>query len=161
MALLAHFDLYLHQMNVTTTFLNGDLAEKVYMMQPEGFQELGIDHLVCWLKKSIYGFKQASRQWYLKFDEEVTSLGFQENKVDQCIYLKISGSKCIFFVLYVNDILLAYNDVGLFHKTKQLLSKTFDMKDLGGASFVLGIKIHKDDLVTYWDCLREPTLILY
>ena len=82
MALLAHFDLYLHQMNVTTTFLNGDLAEKVYMMQPEGFQELGIDHLVCWLKKSIYGLKQASWQWYLKFDEVVTSLGFEENKVD-------------------------------------------------------------------------------
>ena len=95
--------------------------------------------MVCRLKKSIYGLKQASRQWYLKFDEVVTSLGFIENKVDQCIYLKVSGSKFIFLVLYVDDILLASSDLNLLNETKLLLSKTFDMKDLGEASFVLGI----------------------
>ena len=75
----------------------------------------------------------------MKFDEVVTSLGFEENKVDQCIYLKISESKYIFLVLYVDDILLACNDIGLLHETKQLLSETFNMKDLRDASFVLGI----------------------
>jgi len=113
------------------------------MHQPEGFRG-GNDKLVCKLKRSIYGLKQASRQWYLKFDEVATSLGFEENKVDQCIYLKVSGSKFIFLVLYVDDILLASNDLGLLCETKQTLTRFFDMKDLGKASFVLGIEIHRD-----------------
>ena len=99
---------------------------------------------MCELKKSIYGLKHASKQWYLKFDEVITFLGFVENKVDHCIYLKTSGSKFIFLVLYVDDTLLASNDVNLLHETKDLLSKTFEMKDLGEASFVLGIEIHRD-----------------
>ena len=69
--------------------------------------------------------------------------GFVENKVDHCIYLKTSGSKFIFLVLYVDDILLSSN-VNLLHETKAPLSKTFKMKDLGEASFVLGIEIHRD-----------------
>ena len=144
MALVAHYDLELHQMDVKTAFLNGDLIEEVYMHQPEGFRVGGNDKLVCKLKRSIYGLKQASKQWYLKFDEVITSLGFEENKVDQCIYLKVSGSKFIFLVLYVDDILLASNDLGLLCETKQTLTRFFDMKDLGEASFVLGIEIHRD-----------------
>ncbi|CAJ2662215.1 unnamed protein product [Trifolium pratense] len=62
MALVAHFDLELHHMDVKTAFLNGELAEDVYMFQPEGFAEAGKEHLVCKLNKSIYGLKQASRQ---------------------------------------------------------------------------------------------------
>jgi hypothetical protein len=53
--------------------------------------------MVCKLKRSIYGLKQASKQWYLKFDEIVTSCGFKKNVVDQCIYLKVSGSEQINF----------------------------------------------------------------
>ena len=74
----------------------------------------------------------------------ITSFGFKENTVDQCIYLKFSGSKCIILVLYVNDILLASSDIGLLHETKRFLSSKFDMKDLGDASFVLGIQIYRD-----------------
>ena len=112
MALVAHFDFELHQMDIKTAFLNGDLIKDVYMLQPDGFQVSGKEHMVCKLKKSIYGLKQASRQWYLKFDNVVTSFGFKENPVDHCIYLKISGSKIISLVLYVDDILLASNDLG-------------------------------------------------
>ena len=61
MALVAHFDLELHHMDVKTTFLNGDLSEEVYMSQPEGFKENGKENMVCGLKRSIYGHKQASR----------------------------------------------------------------------------------------------------
>ena len=61
MALVAHFDLELHQMDVKTAFLNGDLDEDVYMKQPEGFKPEGQEQLVCKLKKSIYGLKQPSR----------------------------------------------------------------------------------------------------
>ncbi|CAH9135323.1 unnamed protein product, partial [Cuscuta epithymum] len=144
MALVAHFDLELHQMDVKTAFLNGDLHEDVYMIQPEGYVSKGQEHLVCKLKKSIYGLKQASRQWYLKFDEVMKSNGFIKNKVDQCTYLKMSGSKFIILVLYVDDILLASSDLDLLHETKRLLFGHFDMKDLGEASYVIGIEIHRD-----------------
>ncbi|KAH9714963.1 Integrase catalytic domain-containing protein [Citrus sinensis] len=144
MALVAHFNLELHQMDVKTTFLNGSLSEDVYMVQPDGFVESGRENMVCKLKRSIYGLKQASRQWYLKFHDIVTSYGFQENAVDQCIYLRVSGSKYIILVLYVDDILLAANDTNLLLEIKQMLSCSFDMKDLGEAHYVLGIEILRD-----------------
>jgi hypothetical protein len=84
------------------------------------------------------------RQWYLKFHNVISSFGFVENIMDQCIYQKISGSKICFLVLYVDDILLATNDKGLLHEVKQFLSKFFDMKDMGEAFYVIGIKIHRD-----------------
>ncbi|RVW92969.1 Copia protein [Vitis vinifera] len=119
LALVAHFDLELQQMDVKTTFLNGELEEEVYMKQPEGFPSSDGELLVCKLKKSIYGLKQASRQWSV-------------------------GVKFVFLFLYVDDILLATNDKGLLHEVKQFLSKNFDMKDMGEASYVIGIKIHRD-----------------
>ena len=144
MALVAHFDLELHQMDVKTTFLNGDIDETIYMMQPENFVSGDPKRMVCKLKKSIYGLKQASRQWYYKFHQVIVSFGFEMNAVDDCVYHKFSGSKHIFLVLYVDDILLASNDIGLLHETKRFLSKKFEMKDLGDASFVLGIQVHRD-----------------
>ena len=131
-------------MDVKTIFLNGDIEEEVYMKQPEGFSSSVGEHLVCKLRKSIYGLKQASRQWYFKFHEVISSFGFVENPMDQCIYQKVSGSKICFLVLYVDDILLATNDKGLLHEVKQFLSKNFDMKDMGEASYVIGIKIYRD-----------------
>ncbi|KAL4366702.1 hypothetical protein GQ457_05G014270 [Hibiscus cannabinus] len=144
LALVAQFDLELQQMDVKTAFLNGDLEEEVYMKQPEVFSSSDGENLVCKLKKSIYGLKQASRRWYLKFHEVISSFGFVENIMDQCIYQKVSGSKICFLILYVDDILLATNDRGMLHEVKQFLSKNFDMKDMGDASYVIGIKIHRD-----------------
>ena len=144
MALVAHFDFDLHPMDVKTAFLNGNLEEEVYMKQPEGFSSSEGEHLVCKLKKSIYGLKQASRQWYLKFHEVITSFDFEENIMDQCIYQKVSESKICFLVLYVDDILLATNDKGLLYEVKHFLFKNFDMKDMGEASYVIGIKIHRE-----------------
>jgi hypothetical protein len=98
----------------------------------------------CRLKKSIYGLKQASRQWYLKFDETVRKFGFKENEEDNCIYAKFKNGKFIFLILYVDDILLASSDIDLLLETKKFLSSKFDMKDLGEASFVLAFEIHRE-----------------
>ena len=68
MALIAYYDLEIHQMDTKTAFLNGDLEENIYMAQPKGFILEGKERMGCRLKKSIYGLKQASSQWYLKFD---------------------------------------------------------------------------------------------
>lgn len=100
-------------MDVKTAFLDGNLEEETYTEQREGFFIDGKEKMVCKLKKSIYGLKQASRQWYIKFHDTITSFDFEEIIVDRCIYHKISGSKFIFLVLYVDDILLATNDFGL------------------------------------------------
>jgi Reverse transcriptase (RNA-dependent DNA polymerase) len=64
--------------------------------------------------------------------------------VDECIYHKFSVSKFVFLVLYIDDILLAINDKNMMHETKKFIFKYFDMKDLGEASYVLDLKIHKD-----------------
>ena len=102
------------------------------------------EHMCCKLKKSIYGLKQASRQWYIKFDNVIRKFGFTENKRDDCIYIKIKGSKFIILVLYVDDILLASSNKNMLQETKGFLSSNFDMQDLGEASYVLGIDIHRD-----------------
>jgi Reverse transcriptase (RNA-dependent DNA polymerase) len=64
--------------------------------------------------------------------------------VDECIYHKFSESKFVFLALYIDDILLASNDKNMMYETKKFLFNYFDMKDLGEASYVLGLKIHRD-----------------
>jgi Reverse transcriptase (RNA-dependent DNA polymerase) len=70
-------------MDVKIVFLNGDLHEKIYMKQHEGFIVKGKEHMGCRLKRSIYGLKQASRQWYLKFDQVIAEFGFKKNNISQ------------------------------------------------------------------------------
>jgi len=144
MALVAHFDFELHQIDIKTVFLNGDIEETKYMVQPENFVSENPKNMVCKLKKSIYGLKQASHQWYYKFHQVVVSFGFETNAIEDCVYHKFSGSKYIFMILYVVDILLATNDKKILHETKRFLSKKFDMKYLGEASFVLRIQIYRN-----------------
>ena len=131
-------------MDVKTTLLNDNIDKTIYMEEPEKFVSGDLKKIVCKLKKSIYGLKQASRQWYFKFHQVIVSFGFEINMVDECVYHKFNESKHIFLVLYVDDILLVTNDINLLHETKRFLSKNFDMLDLGDASFVLRIKIHRD-----------------
>jgi hypothetical protein len=78
------------------------------------------EHMGCHLRRSIYGLKQASRQWYIKFDQTIRKFGFEENKEDNCIYAKFKKGKYIFLVLYVDDILLASSDRDLLVKTKKV-----------------------------------------
>lgn len=142
MALVANFNLELHQMDVKTAFLNGELVVDVYMIQPEDFIEAGKKKLVCKLRNP--SLKQASRQWYLKFDQVIASFGFNVNASDQCIYLNTNERDFIILVLYVDDILLASNNVNLLNETRLMLNNHFGMNNLGDASDVLGIQIFRD-----------------
>ena len=105
LAIAAYFNYEIWQMDVKTTFLNGNLTEDVYMMHPEGFVDLKNVGKVCKLQKSIYGLKQASRSWNICFDEVVKGFGFIKNKEEACVYKKVSGSSVVFLILYVDDIL--------------------------------------------------------
>jgi hypothetical protein len=113
-----HFDMELHQMDVKTTFLNGELIENVFMAQLKGFVMHGKECMGCHLS-FIYGSKQASKQWYLKFDQTICMFGFKENKKDNCISAKFKNGKYIFLVLYVDDIFFASIDKDLLAKTKR------------------------------------------
>ncbi|CAH9080299.1 unnamed protein product [Cuscuta europaea] len=144
LAIAAHFDYGIWQIDVKTAFLNENLDDDVYMIQPEGFEHPSNAGKVCKLKRSIYGLKQASRSWNLRFDAANKEFGFNQNEEEPCVYKKLSGSAITFLVLYVDDILLIGNDVPMLSSVKAWLGKCFSMKDLGDASYVLGIKIYRD-----------------
>jgi hypothetical protein len=144
MAIIARMDLELHQLDVKTAFLNGDLKEDIYMAQPEGFHVKEHEDKVYKLKKSLYGLKQSSRQWYLKFHQAILEIGYQMNRLDHCVYTWKCRDKFCLLSLYVDDILLAGNCMDMITKTKSYLGSKFEMKDMGEASYVLGIKITRD-----------------
>jgi hypothetical protein len=96
----------LHQMDVKTTFLNGEIEEEVYIEQPEGFVVHNEKSHVCRLKKSLYGLKQAPRAWYEKMDGFLMSLGFKKSVDDPNLYYHIDGNECLILVLYVDDLFL-------------------------------------------------------
>ena len=131
-------------MDVKTAFLNGELDEEIYMDQPIGFVTKGQEHKVCKLKRSIYDLKQSSRQWYLRFHLAVLLNGFTMIEEDHCVYIKRSKGSFIILSLYVDDILLAGNDMEMIIATKGWLSSNFEMKDMGEADYILGVKILRD-----------------
>ncbi|GJR29105.1 zinc finger, CCHC-type containing protein [Tanacetum coccineum] len=146
LALAAIHNLVIHQMDVKTAFLNGDLDEELYMKQPEGFVMPGNEHKVCKLVKSLYGLKQAPKQWHQKFDEVVLSSGFYLNQSDKCVYSKFDNSgKGVIICLYVDDMLIFGTDQNQVDKTKKFLSSRFSMKDMGEADVILGIKIKREN----------------
>ncbi|GKC77315.1 retrotransposon protein, putative, ty1-copia subclass [Tanacetum coccineum] len=143
-AIAAYYDYEIWQMDVKTAFLNGYLSEEVYMEQPEGFVNPKYPNRVCKLKRSIYGLKQASRQWNKRFDDEIKKFGFSQNADEPCVYLKASGSNVTFLILYVDDILIMGNSIPMLQDVKSYLGRCFAMKDLGEAAYILGIKIYRD-----------------
>ncbi|KAK4409340.1 Copia protein [Sesamum angolense] len=117
LAIAAWYDYEIWQINVKTVFLNGFVEEEIYMDQSEGFTVVG---------------------------EEQKGSDLVKNDFDLCVYKKVSGSYVVFLVLYVDDILLIENDIKMLGDTKASLSTQFSMKDLGEASYILGIKIFGD-----------------
>ena len=96
----------LHQMDVKTAFLNGELTDEVYMSQPKGFAKEGQEDCVRRLKKSIYGLKQCPRCWNVALDKHLKSIGFIQLGGDPCLYVSAESIPVIIAV-YVDDILIA------------------------------------------------------
>ena len=138
-AIAAYLDYEIWQMDIKTAFLNGHLDE-----QPFGFVDQKHPKKVCKLKRSIYGLKQASRMWNKRFDDTIKEFGFIQNEDEPCVYQKTSGRSVVFLILYVDDILVLGNDVTSMGSVKAYLEKCFSMKDLGEATYILGIKIWRD-----------------
>jgi hypothetical protein len=141
---IAYFDYEIWQMDVKMSFLNRNLTKDVYMTQPKGFVDPKHADKICKLQKSIYGLKQTSQSWNLCFDEVVKESGFVKNVEEPCVYKKVSGSTVVFLVLYVDDILLIENDIPIMEAIKSSLRKSFSMRDLGEAGYILDINIYRD-----------------
>jgi hypothetical protein len=138
-ALAASMGWRLHQMDVKTTFLNGEIEEEVYIEQPNGFVLHEESH-VCRLKKALYGLKQAPRAWYEKIDGFLTSLGFSKSVANPNLYYHSVGDECLILVLYVDDLFLTDSE-SLIVECKRALTSEFEMKDLGMMHYFLGLEV--------------------
>jgi Reverse transcriptase (RNA-dependent DNA polymerase) len=138
LAIAVFHDYEIWQMDVKIAFLNGNLEDDMYMIQPTGFEDPNNIGKICKLLRSIYGLKQASQSWNLRFDEEVKKFDFIKCEEEPCVYRKTSGSVIVFLILYVE------NNIPLLQSAKFLLKKVFSMKDLGESVYILGINIYRD-----------------
>ena len=107
LAIVAYYDYKIWQMDVKTSFLNGNLIVDVYMTQPKGFVNPKNAGNVCKFQSSIYGLKQASRSWNLHSDEAIKVFGFIKNEDELCVYKKVSESAIVFlvFMLMISSLL--------------------------------------------------------
>ncbi|KAL0297759.1 UNVERIFIED_CONTAM: Retrovirus-related Pol polyprotein from transposon RE1 [Sesamum radiatum] len=130
---------HIHQMDVNNAFLHGYLEEEIYMSPPDGYC-LPPGH-VCRLKRSLYGLKQASRQWNQEFTTQIVAFGFIQSKHDYCLFTKKSGDSFLVLLLYVDDILVAGTSAELITEVKNYLDRLFTIKDLGVAKYFLGLEV--------------------
>ena len=145
LAIAAAKDYEIHQMDVKTAFLNGDLDEDIYMQQPDGYRAAGEQATCVWkLNKSLYGLKQAGRAWNKKMDAALVEMYFRPLHSDSCVYVQRQGSAVMFVLVYVDDLLLVTNNTVALKAVKSALRSRFDMKDMGEAHFILGVQIRRD-----------------
>ena len=144
LSLAASHSLLVHQIDIKTTFLNVELEEEIYTDQPDGFISKGQEGKVCRLLKSLYGLKQALKQWHEKFNITLTSADFVVNEANKCVYYRYGGGEGVILCLYVDDILIFGNNVNVIKEVKDFLSSNFEMKDLGKANVILNIKLLRE-----------------
>ena len=135
----------LSQLDISNAFLNGDLEEEIYMELPPGYSprqgKSFPPNAVCKLKKSLYGLKQASRQWFLKFSQSLLQLGFITSSGDHTLFLKNSGGIYMAVLVYVDGIVIASSCDKATELLKTALQASFKLRDLGTLRYFLGLEI--------------------
>jgi len=130
----------IHQLDVNNAFLHGDLHEDIYMKLPQGLTS-SVPNAVCKLQKSLYGLKQASRQWYAKLDEVLYCRGYKHSENDYSLFHRKTDASAVFVAVYVDDILVTGNDDKEIHALEAYLDTTFKIKDLGFVNYFLGLEV--------------------
>ncbi|RDX84669.1 hypothetical protein CR513_34244, partial [Mucuna pruriens] len=121
----------LHQFEIKNVFLHSDLDEEIYMEQPPSFVAQEESSLVCNLRRSLYGLKQSPRAWFGKFSQVVQNFGMTRSEADHSVfYCHSSSGKCVYLVVYVDDIVIIGNDDIKIFQLKQCLFSHFQTKDL-------------------------------
>ena len=158
-ALATKYNWKMHQLDVKSAFLNGELKEEVYLVQPEGFVKRGHENLVCRLKKALYGLKQAPRSWYAKIDSFFYEKGFMRSQNDPNLYIKEDeGKNASLIPVYVDDLIITGNACKLIEEIKNQLSHVFEMKDLSELHYCLGLEVWREPgktLITQSKYTRE------
>ncbi|KAF5450382.1 hypothetical protein F2P56_030740 [Juglans regia] len=151
----------LTQMDVHNAFLHGDLDEDIYMQLPPGYhiksEQIKGENLVCKLNKSLYGLKQASRQWFSKFSNSLTAIGFHQSKFDYSLFTKVSPNGFIPLLVYVDDIIVGSDSQREIDSLKSYLQSKFKIKDLGPLKYFLGLEVARSSLGINF-CQRKYTL---
>lgn len=147
-ALAAHYDWELHQMDVKTAYLNGELDVPIYMRAPNGLnlisQPCPADR-VCLLIKSLYGLKQSGRRWHTNINHSLLTHGFTPLHANRCVYVRRKAGDCIDIIaLYVDDLLIASSKRSELLAIKRRLTQQYEVEDMGEATFILGIDIKRD-----------------
>ena len=150
-AIAAKNGLKLHQMDVKTAFLNGELSEEIFLKQPEGFIVKGFENHVCKLKRSIYGLKQSARCWNVELDRKLKDMGFKQCKSDPCIYIKDAKEGYCIIAVYVDDLIVGGDNEKNIDYTKKTISAKFEVTDMGLLHYFLGVKVvQKSDTGDIW-----------
>ncbi|XP_074362600.1 uncharacterized protein LOC141702909 [Apium graveolens] len=119
----------LYELDVKLAFLNGDLEEKIYVDQPDGFVIKGQEGKVYKLKKALYGLKQAPRQWYTHIDNYFLENGFVKSKSEPTLYVKKQGMSILIVAIYVDDLIFTSNDEHMINQFKSDMMKKYEMSD--------------------------------
>ncbi|GJR92568.1 retrovirus-related pol polyprotein from transposon TNT 1-94 [Tanacetum coccineum] len=130
-----------YQMDVTTSFLNGELREVVYVSQPEGFAYQDKPNHVYKLKKALYGLKQAPRVWYDMLFSFLLSQEFSKGAVDPILFTRKVGRDILLVQIYVDDIIFASTNPDMYDEFAKIMSSKFKMSMMGKFSFFLGLQI--------------------
>jgi len=136
----------LHQLDINNAFLYGFLDEEVYILPPAGYTKA--EGKVCRLKRSLYGLKQASRQWNKEFTSFLLKQGFVQSKRDYSLFTKGSGFNFIAVLVYVDDVLITGENNPDIQLLKEALDKAFTIKDLGCMRYFLGIEVARSSAGT-------------
>ena len=135
-------------MDVANAFLHGDLDEEIYMQPPPGYLFQGgfnaKDKPVLKLHKSLYGLKQASRQWNVKFSNVLTTNGFVQSLADYSLFTKRTDNSFVALLVYVDDIIITGNSSQEVTNVKNMLHSHFKIRDLGEVKYFLGLEIMRD-----------------
>ncbi|KAF5463145.1 hypothetical protein F2P56_019084 [Juglans regia] len=140
LAFVATKNWILHLLDVNNAFLHGDLHEEAYMTPPPRYCPLGKTR-VCRLRKSLYSLKQASWNWFFKLTSMLLDAGFHPSQADHSLFTLITSTSIILVLVYVNDILVAGNDLSQIEIFKKILATHFKTKDLGSLKYFLSLEI--------------------